>query len=269
MSTEKEYEHRDYDGTITTLTFSTWNKVIDYVNKDTVLNATHVVWRGHASQDWLLEPTLDRLIKKSGSTNSEAITSAHLKRFKSASRGRRGANALEIKDDNEWWALGQHYGLATPLLDWTRSPYVAAYFAFASEPDDAQLAKNSPMRVIFGLSSSTVTNATTTILSNHKPGEQLNTVQFYEPNSNENARLVSQGGLFSRSSAGVNIEEWVKTYCKPANSNYAMVKLLVPEAERLNCLRSLNRMNINHASLFPDLYGASKYTNLNLTIENY
>jgi hypothetical protein len=51
-----------------------------------------------------------------------------LNQFKEAYCGIVGANP-NLTDD-EYWAIGRHFGLLTPLLDSTLSPYVAAYFAF-------------------------------------------------------------------------------------------------------------------------------------------
>lgn len=40
--------------------------------------------------------------------------------------------------------------------------------------------------------------------------------------------------------------------------------ILIPNDERPACLQALNRMNIHHLSLFPDLNGASRFVNLSL-----
>ncbi|TNE99366.1 MAG: FRG domain-containing protein, partial [Bacteroidetes bacterium] len=103
---------------------SSWKYYLNFINKE-MLDYTDYVYRGHACRTWKLEPTIDRIIKDPESPKREM----HLSKFKFETRGRRGAHPPQIKDDNDWWALGQHHGLATPLLDWTESPFVALFFA--------------------------------------------------------------------------------------------------------------------------------------------
>lgn len=86
----------------------------------------------------------------------------------------------------EWLALAQHHGVPTRLLDWTRNPLVACYFAVSSHPQDRDAA-------IYA-----VELAKEQILS---PGDasdpfQITEVKFVLPSALA-PRITTQKGLFS------------------------------------------------------------------------
>jgi len=266
-----------------------WRYFFDFIQQE-MLDYKTYIWRGERCDNWMLESTLDRLIKKVNIAKSKRndFRREHLEQFKFAARGRRGPNPSRLDNENDWWALGQHFGLATPLLDWTTSPFVAAYFAYIKVGES-----QSKMRTIYALHRPSIEEKAQELLNIEKSeiqskkkeyetngklsgllagalldGPVRPQMEFIRPFSDENQRLVNQGGLFTRAPDDMDIETWVKTNFK-RDTGYILMKILLPNKDREICLRSLNRMNINHLTLFPDLYGSSVYCNLFAEIKKY
>ena len=197
----------------------------------------------------------------SGSPKLKDLTANHLESFQYAARGRRGFNPATLLE-NDWWALGQHFGLATPLLDWTISPFAAAYFAFEELTTDS-----TDYRIVYGLDQNAVRQRNKELNEGESyDKERPPILELIDPMSDENPRLVSQGGIFTRAPIGRSIEQWVATFF--ANSEGPiLLRIEIPNGDRITCLQALNRMNINHLSLFPDLSGASRSTNLKLELD--
>src|SRR5438067_773979 len=85
------------------------------------------IFRGHASANWLLRSTLER---RTPAGESAFITERYLQQqFKRRAHTYLAGQSLP-ENAGDWLALMQHFGAPTRLLDFTRSPYVAAYFAF-------------------------------------------------------------------------------------------------------------------------------------------
>jgi len=156
---------------------------------DDLLDETSFIWRGQSCDTWRLEPSLDRALRDYSVENHAENRKNHLNRFQLALRGRRGNNPVAIpqKEENEWWALGQHQGLVTPLLDWTKSPFVSLFFAFSkNEPDQTE------NRVVYALNRNKVKKASSKAKSDKK-------IHFISPFVGDNPRLINQTGLFTSS----------------------------------------------------------------------
>ncbi|MHC4144459.1 MAG: FRG domain-containing protein [Planctomycetota bacterium] len=271
----------DWNSGILNVRLSSWDEFHNVTGQ--LLDLGDCIWRGQIN-DWPLISKFDRVIK----SNRDDTLRDHREAFIRAIQGRRGNNPPNLDEPEEIWALGQHYGLATPLLDWTESPFVAAYFAFqeksvrkitnaaicgrilAGEDREAVL-KDVPPRFVYGLSKDIIRWGP----AEPEGGEpHHHFIRWVESSSHENPRLLNQRGLFTEPlSADIEIEKIVGLcYAEDKDkglSRIIFVKIEIPEVEREACLRNLNRMNINHATLFPDLTGAAEYCNLKLEIENH
>jgi hypothetical protein len=155
----------------------------------------------------------------------------------------------------ELFATGQHYKLATPLLDWTKSPYIATYFAFEDKDDR----KDIGYRAVYALNRA--------LVERHcPPSEALgeNSVRFIQSLAVSNSRLVAQAGLFTFSPTHISLEDWVTRNFSENPSAPVLLRFLIRNKMREACIASLNQMNIGFRTLFPEFEGASKFCNYKL-----
>jgi len=249
-----------YADGVQTVQLENWTEFAEFLSR--FVPWGNYIWRGHSRDTWQLEPSLDRLLRDTGKAGDDQAVREHLGRFELAVRGRRGANPTRLMKE-ELWALGQHYGLPSPLLDWTASPFVAAFFAFEQRDPHG-----TSQRSVFALDTNAVVRRSGEITGDvrHGPSRGLRVVR---PRNYHDQRLISQGGLFTRGPNGVDVETWVRTYFRGCERYWKLVRINLPTSERATALKALNRMNINHLSLFPDLSGAARYCDMALEVTDY
>ena len=254
-----------WDSGILEINLSSWDEFSFEIER--LLELGDFIWRGQKC-DWPLKSKFDRIVN----ANREVCLKEHEASFRRSIKGRRGSNPSDLSTD-DLWSLGQHYGLATPLLDWTESPFVAAYFAFLEKDFPAgskESITDASQRFIYALSKDFERWGP----RNPKDGKPSGSyTKFVEPVLDDNPRLINQRGLFTLSMSEIDIEERVRKCYKDdprkGRSRIIFVRIKMNGSERYKILRNLNRMNINHATLFPDLIGASEYCNVGLEIENF
>jgi hypothetical protein len=160
-------------------------------------------------------------------------------------------------DDFQWLALMQHHGAPTRLIDFTWSPYVAAFFALERTLGDGVVWAMNPAR----LASSRVPRRSKVdprVKGNFRKHFLKGTERFIwmgEPQT-MNRRLIAQSATFALPGVlDAPVEEILSGY--PESENI-LAKFILPNHVREVGMRELYRMNITYASLFPDLDGLAK-----------
>ena len=227
------------------VTLSSWQEFHEKVRN--IESGRDYVWRGQKNDEdngWNLRSSFDREVKTNGQHDRTKKLKRHLAKFKKE-MNKTYPNVIP-QDDSDIWAFGQHYGLKTPLLDWTLSPYIAAYFAFNEGVD-----VDDRYRYVYALNRSIER-----LISKRKKAGQIlssgRSVPFIDKLSYPNPRFTAQKGIFTKAFQGNDIREYVQNFTNKRPYELLIVKFKIPTRDREECLRQLSLMNIDHASLLLD-----------------
>lgn len=243
-----------------TVRLESWQHFNEYIRQF----SQRWAYRGQANANWVLNNAIERTDFIQHRRDVEAQFVAEF---------RRGARNYLTKDQTpehliEWIALMQHHGAPTRLLDLTKSPYIAAFFAFELAP-----VQNDHFVAIWCLNVEHLKNKALDLLSQefgkalnetqNRFNEKLFEILFYQNNKslvfpvepfNMNRRYSLQQSIFvSTGTSGAPFME--QLHFLEEDMPKAVVKLEVPSKEKNTVLRELLKMNLHRASLFPDLDG--------------
>jgi hypothetical protein len=190
-----------------------------------------VIYRGLKSVDYDLIPRLGR--EKLKGTQPLKAEQTILRLFREQAYQYVSDHNLK---DWDWLALAQHHGLPTRLMDWTRNPLVAAYFAVEKEHDGDS--------VIWVYSERHFIN-TDSWPDPFKRGE----AGRFIPN-HVTRRITAQMGVFTFH------PDWELPFESPELS-----KMIIRNKDnfRKQLKRTLYTYGIHRASLFPDIDGLAAH----------
>ena len=222
------------------------------------------VYRGQKNSNWSLQSAFHRICHRANvaATKRASLYEALLAEFfdenvRLSLFEKDPRNAMHGETINSAEALAQHYGLPTRFIDWSRSPYVAAFFAFAGDSSEdmpkrqkCALFALDERKVLFGVKKSCR-------LPEHKAARAImnssnvNTphITLYEKHENpENRRIRMQVGTLYSVPLGYNdFEDYMAQNEFPDGT---VTRFVIPLRFRTEMLAKLRNMLITGGQLY-------------------
>lgn len=214
--------------------------------------SNHFLFRGQASSKYRLRTTFHREGRRDLFRYLRNDLPA-LSNYISAGVGRY-YNVDDVADLGVLLNLAQHHGYPTPLLDWTESPYVAAFFAFFDRSPSCG-PHESDYVSIFSFDE--------TAYQGNLRVTSHDSIIFPEPAlyivrlpTRDNPRALPQQSVMTLSNVS-DIEAHIRLLESVKKTTY-LRKFNFLNSERTRALRDLALMGITPATMFPGLDGICK-----------
>jgi hypothetical protein len=240
-------------------------------------------WFRGQPEDWPLRPRLLRHLRRRGLTDpktaldiedlatSEFKRAAHLylptARLLQLSEAAKSAPP-EVRPFGlvAWWTIMRHHGAPTRLLDWSRSPFVAAYFASESP----LVEERQPAGIVWMLDYGTLRHVMDERYAPSDGATRMTDDLMVAPDAPNDIlplfhtmpteRMLVQQGCFSvcRNVLGDH-GEIIQQVAAPA-----LTRLIIPDTVKSEFRRRLRQINLTAHSMFGDLDGLGRHTDENV-----